>query len=122
MGFNYTGQFNSYVAKASGQLVAYARDPRRYKLPKYTQLVPVETELFLYYEIHPDDFVRQVLDDESIWRDGAKRPEVTGQRIRHKTREVQAVRRDYDFQIGWKTLARADYNVLLANTRAGGVV
>ena len=118
MPFVSTGAFNGYIAKATGQLIAYARDPKRYKVAKYTQLVPADAELFLYYEIHPDDFVRHHNDYGSVWQDGAKRPEKTGQRIRHRTREGQTIRHDYDFQIGWKTLKRADYNVLLANTRA----
>lgn len=116
--FRYTGQFNSYVAKATGQVIAQARDPKKYKLNKYTQLVKTDDELFLYYYIHPDDFVRHYNDKASVWEDGQKRPEKTGQRVRHKTREGQAIRRDYDFQIGWRTLKRADYNVLLSNTRS----
>lgn len=116
MPFVYTGQFNGYVPKATGQLIAYGRDPRKYKLNRYTQLIPVDDALFIYYEIHPDDFVRQAVDNGAIWEDGAKRPEQTGQRVRHKTVEGQCIRRDYDFQIGWETLTRADYNVLMANT------
>lgn len=55
---------------------------------------------------------------QAIWVDGAKRPEVTGQRMRHKTQEFQCIRYDYDFQVGWRTLQNADYKVLLANTNS----
>lgn len=116
--FRYTGQFNSYVPKATGQVIAQARNPKKYKVNKWTQLVKADDELFVYYFIHPDDFVRHYNDNASVWEDGQKRPERSGQRVRHKTREGQAIRRDYDFQIGWRTLKRADYNVLLANTRS----
>lgn len=118
MAFKYTGQFNSYVAKATGQVIAFARDPKKYKLNKYSQLIKADADLFLYYKIHPDDFVRHVRDQGAVWIDGQKRPEKTGQRIRHDTVEGQCIRRDYDFQVGWKTLKVADYNVLLANTKA----
>jgi hypothetical protein len=118
MAFQYTGQFNGYVAKATGQVIAFARDPKKYKLNKYTQLVKSDTELGTYYLIHPDDTVRLVSDNANVWMDGAKRPERTGQRVRHKTAEFACVRRDYDFQIGWRTLQTADYKVLLANTNS----
>lgn len=118
MAFRYAGQFNSYIPKVTGQVINYARDPKKYKLNKYTQLIKTEAPIGVYYKIHPDDHVRFINDQETIWEDGAKRPEVTGNRIRHDTVEFQTVRRDYDFQIGWKTLQVADYKVLLANTNA----
>jgi hypothetical protein len=118
MPYVYTGQFNGYVAKATGQLIAFARNPTKYKLNKYTQLVPTKDELGIYYLLHPDDFVRTLPPAASTWVDGAKRPEMTGQRVRHKTAEFQCIRYDYDFQIGWRTLQNADYKVLLANTNS----
>ena len=118
MAYAYSGQFNSYVAKATGQIIAFARNPKRYKVNQYTQLVPTKTELGLYYYLHPDDFVKAGTPNEALWMDGAKRPEKTGQRIRHKTQEFQCMRYDYDFQIGWRTLQVADYKVLLANTNS----
>lgn len=118
MAFRYGGQFNSYVPKVTGQVVNYARDPKKYKLNRYTQLVKSEAPVGVYYLIQPDDQVRHVNDEETIWEDGAERPKVTGNRIRHDTVEFQTVRHDYDFQIGWKTLQVADYNVLLANTNS----
>lgn len=116
MAFKYGGQFNAYVAKATGQIINYARDPKRYKLAKYSQVVKHDDAVGIYYKIHPDDFVRAVAPKEQVWEDGAKRPFRTGNRIRHDTVEFQAIRYDYDFQIGWATLKSADYNVLLANT------
>jgi hypothetical protein len=118
MAFVYTGQFNSYVAKATGQVINFARDPKKYRLNKYTQLVKSDAPIAFYYKIMPDDQVRFVTRKDKVWEDGGKRPEVTGQRIRHDTVEFQCIRYDYDFQIGWKTLQLADYNVLLANTNS----
>lgn len=116
--YNFTGQFNSYIAKANGQVIANARDPKKYRVNKYTRAIKVEEALFVYYYIHPDDFVRTPATKSSVWYDGQERPEISGQRIRHKTREGQCIRYFEDFQIGWETLKRADYNVLLGNTRA----
>lgn len=113
-----TGQFNAYVPKATGQVIAHARDPKKYKINKYTQLVKTENAIGVYYHIHPDDFVRFTRREKAVWEDGQKRPEVTGQRVRHKTVEFQCIRYDYDFQIGWETIQRADFNVLMANTRS----
>lgn len=118
MAFRYTGQFNSYVPKATGQIIAYARDPAKYRINKYTQLVKSDAPIAFYYKIQPDDHVRFVTRKDKVWEDGAKRPEVTGQRMRHDTVPFQTIREDYDFQIGWKTLQLADYNVLLGNTNA----
>lgn len=118
MGFQYTGQFNAYTARATGQVIANARDPKKYKINKYTQLVKTDDELFQYYLVHPDDFVRSVRPQSKVWIDGQKRPEISGQRARHRTESGQAIRYDEDFQIGWRTLKKADYNVLLANTKS----
>ncbi len=118
MAFRYAGQFNGYVAKATGQIINYARNPKKYKLNKYSQLLETKDPLFIYYKIQPDDQVRLVTNKDAIWQDGAKRPEVTGNRIRHDVVEGQCIRYDYDFQIGWLTLQSADYNVLLANTNS----
>lgn len=118
MAFRYAGQFNGYVAKATGQIISFGRNIKRYKLNKYTQLVKTNDPLFIYYKIQPDDQVRLVTNKDAVWMDGAKRPEVTGNRIRHDVVEGQCIRYDYDFQIGWLTLQSADYNVLLANTNS----
>lgn len=118
MAFKYTGQFNGYVPKATGQVISYIRDPKKYKLNKYSQLVESKAPLGFFYKIHPDDAARFVRRQGRVWEDGQKRPEVTGQRMRHDIVQFQTVRYDYDFQIGWKTLDNADYNVLLANTHS----
>ncbi len=80
--------------------------------------MPSKEALGIYYLLHPDDSVRFITRKSAVWEDGQKRPEKTGQRIRHKTAEFQCIRYDYDFQIGWQTLQSADYKVLLANTNA----
>jgi hypothetical protein len=106
MAFQYAGQFNAFVPKVTGQVIGNARDPKKYKINRYTQLIKAPAPLGVYYKVHNDDFVRQVADKERTWEDGAKRPEVTGNRVRHDTAEFQTIRKDYDFQIGWRTLAR----------------
>ena len=80
--------------------------------------MPAPEDLFLYYLIHPDDFVTHYNQTAAIWQDGQLRPMKSGQRIRHDQVQGQCVRYDYDFQIGWKTLKSADYNVLMANTKS----
>ncbi len=116
--FEQAGPYSGYIAKATGQVIAYARDPKKYRINRYTQLLKSDTELGVYYEIHPDNFVRQTGRKRRVWFDGERRPESTGNRIRHRPVEFRTIRYDYDFQIGERTAKTASYDLLMANTRS----
>lgn len=117
MAFPHFGGYNSFVPAATGQIIGYMRNPKRYRVNNYVQLIPTQKTVFVWYKLHPDDMGQRVLTDaEWVWTDGAKRPENHANKMRFDTVEAQCIRRNYDFVLGWETLEQADVNVLVAHT------
>lgn len=112
----YPGSFNSFVPRVTGQVISFVRDPKKYRVNQYTQLVKSDNSVGVYYKIHADDGMRLESIDEHTWHDGALRPRWKNEGVRHETVEFQTVRQDFGFTIGWKTLKQADYNILFGYT------
>ena len=114
--------FNAFLPAATGQIISWIRDPAKYKLNQYTQLVRSEQPVGVYYRFNADDSVRVVTDEEHSWADGDSRriklSNAEGQRF--DTTEFQCKRRNYGTKIGWQALEsgkRDQLNLLLANTK-----
>jgi hypothetical protein len=114
--------FNAFVAAATGQIINWIRDPAKYKVNQYTQLVRSEQPVGVYYRLHADDSVRVVTDEEHAWADGDSRRQklsnAEGQRF--DTVEFVCKRRNYGSKIGWQALEsgkRDQLNLLIANTK-----
>lgn len=117
MGFVYASGFNTFVPAATGQLIAYVRNPDSYAVNKYVQLIRTEKRVFVWYKVHRDDMGQRVVtDSEWVWEDGADRPRNAANSLRFDNVESQTIRRNYDFVIGWEALEQADVNLLLAHT------
>lgn len=116
MTMRYPGSFNSFVPRVTGQVISFVRDPKKYRINQYVQLVRSEASIGVYYKIHVDDGMRLEAPDEHVWHDGAMRPRWKHEGIRHDLVEFQTVRKDYGFTIGWKALKQADYQILFGYT------
>jgi hypothetical protein len=116
MAFVAPGSFNAYVAQATGQVISYIRDPAKYRVMQYTQLVHTAKDIGVYYKIHPDDSARLVNDEARVWADGARRPYQDDDSLRFDTVEFQTTRRDFNANLGWKTIEQADLKVLVGHT------
>jgi hypothetical protein len=116
----YASGFNAFVAEATGQVIAFVRDPSKYKYNQYTQLVKSPATVGLYYKLHVDDVQRLTDLNETAWEDGAKRPNPNkGDGIRFEPTEFQCVRHDFPFSIGWKALdmgQRSGLKLLIAHS------
>jgi hypothetical protein len=112
---NFFGGFNSFVPQATGQVISFIRDPKKYRLNQYAQLVPSPKDIGVYYRLGVDQPVRVVNDQENVWEDGKKRPEQHENQLKFDTVEFQTVRRDYGYTIGWKTVEQADVKVMVAH-------
>lgn len=116
MAYQYPGDFSAFVPRATGQIISHIRDPKKYRVNQYVQLVKCDTSVGVYYKIHVDDGMRLETGDEHIWKDGHLRPQWKHVGIRHDLVEFQTVRKDYGDAIGWQTLKQADYDVLYGST------
>lgn len=115
--YQYPSVFNAYIPAATGQVIAYVRDPKSYKINSYAQLVPAKKSVFIWYEFHPDDMGQRVPSTvEPVWADGAERPRNPQNTFRFRPVEGQTVRYNYDFQIGWQALEQADLPILVMHT------
>lgn len=73
------GQSNTYVpvALAGDKLtVDFARDPKRFKVARYSQVIPVEKDTGYYLYLSPDEAGRILNADlrDFVWYDGADAP------------------------------------------------
>jgi len=116
MTMRYISGFNAFVAKATGQVISYIRDPKRYRLVDYVQMVRSPAPVGVYYKLDVDQPVRVESVDEDAWADGAMRPRNTHNQMRHDLVEFQCVRRNRGFEIGWQAIETADYKVLVAHS------
>lgn len=104
----YASGFNAFVAEATGQVIAFVRDPGRYKYNQYVQLVPTPAPVGIFYKLHVDDVQRLTDLNETAWEDGAERPNANkGDGIRFEPTEFQTVRHNFPFMLGWKALDTA---------------
>lgn len=116
MAYVYPGSFNSFVPQATGQVISFMRNPARYKLMQYVQLVKSEKSVGVYYKINPDDSARLPNTDETVWHHGAKRPTHQHEGVRHDLVEFQTTRHDFGFTLDWEVVKQADYPILVGYT------
>lgn len=112
----FLGAFSSYVPQATGQVISFMRDPKKFKLNAYSQYVQSEKEVGVYYRIGVDQPVRVVNDNLNIWADGFKRPESKDNQLKFDLVEFQTVRRNWDYTLGWKYIKQADADVLVLHS------
>lgn len=116
MALGFFSGFAGFVPAATGQVISFIRDPKKYKINSYAQLVPTSKSVGLYHRIGVDQPVRVVNDEENVWEDGAKRPPHRGNQLKYDTMEFQTVRRDFGFTIGWKAIEQADVKLMVTHT------
>ncbi len=104
--------FAGFVPAATGQLIAFVRDPKNYRVNDYVQMVPSKKTVGVYHRIGNDQSVRVVNDEENIWEDGFERSRFHDNKPKYDTIEFQTKRRTYGFSIGWITLDVADVDLL----------
>lgn len=117
MTLQVTSQFNAYIPEATGQVIAFIRDPKKYKYNEYTQLIKAPTELGVYLKLEADNFQRFVTTDEDHWPDGARAPENKHNRTKHDWVEFQCFRRVDSTLVGWLVQEQAAYKALLVETK-----
>lgn len=103
----FLSAFNGFIPQATGQVISYLRDPKKFKLAKYVQYIQTPATVGVYARIHRDDSVRVVTDNDFTWADGADRPQGDWNQLRFEWVEFSVKRRNYPFRIGQIALEQA---------------
>jgi len=118
MALQHLSAFSGFVPAATGQLIAFMRDPKKYRINNYAQLVPTSKPVGVYKRMGVDQVVRAVNDEMNIWADGKKRPEFHENQLKFEDIEFQTTRRTEGFTIGWEAIENADIKVLQLHSDA----
>src|SRR4051812_47131644 len=100
MTLRHAGPNNGYIPSATGQVVAFIRQPDKFKMNNYVQLIPVDTPVFEYTILGRDESVRVKTDAEFGWEDAADMPSGDAYKSRFTTAEGACKRRAYPWRVG----------------------
>lgn len=111
----FLGPYNGFVPEATGQLIAYMRDPKKYALNQYAQYVKTPKTVGLYAKLDPDQPVRIVSQEEWAWADGDPRPAGNTNQLRFEMVEFATQRRDFPYTIGDLAVENCSWEVIAAH-------
>lgn len=116
-------QSNTYVpvALAKDKLVIdFARDPKRFKVAQYTQVIPVEQDTGYYLYLDPDEAGRILNTDarDFVWYDGADAPRRHSGTQEFEFRPYRTTRYEFDFTLGWKAVQQASWEIVARHAAA----
>lgn len=103
----FLGPNNGFIPQATGQVIAFMRDPKEFKLNEYVQYLQTDKPVAVYYRLQIDDLIRMPGDNFFVWADGADRPEGDWNQVRFEEIEFSCKRRNYPFRVGWVALETA---------------
>jgi hypothetical protein len=114
---------NTYVpvALAKDKLVVdFARDPKRFKVAQYTQVIPVEKDTGYYLYLDPDEAGRILNTDarDFVWYDGADAPRRHSGTQEFEFRPYRTTRYQFDFTLGWKSVQHASWEIVARHAAA----
>lgn len=99
---------NGFIPEATGQAIAYVRDPNRFKLNQYVQLVNAPKPLVVYATLDPDQPARVPTSDMFRWAPGNYRPRGTNNMGNFVWNEVLCERYDYGYTVDYQSIDAAD--------------
>ncbi len=110
-------QSNTYVpvALAGDQLmVDFSRNPKRFKLPNYTQIIPVTKDTGYYLYLAPDEAGRILNSDlrDFVWYDGSDPPRKHDSTQEFEFRPFHTTRYAYEATLGYKAVEQATWQIV----------
>lgn len=99
---------NGFIPEATGQVVAFARKPERFKINTYVQYIPCSKPIGVYVELGRDEPVRIVSDEEYAWEDGDDAPAGHQYKIPFQVKEFRTFRRAYPWTLGYQLIDNTD--------------
>src|SRR5258708_1373447 len=104
----YLSATDGFIPQATRQAIAYVRDPARFKLNQYVQLIRAPKPVVVYAFLDPDQPVRVENDQMFAWEDGNPRPLPSNNTGNFVWNEVRCFRRDYGWSMGEQALEAAE--------------
>ncbi len=98
---------NGFVPAATGQAIAFVRNPKEFRVNQYVQNIQSPEPIGLYAVLDPDQPARVVTDQEFAWADGDPRPVGSNNMGNFYWAEFRCFRRDYPYQIGEQAIKAA---------------
>lgn len=98
---------NTFIPEATGLAVAYVRDPGRFKLNTYAQIVNAPEPVGVYAVLDPDYAVRMVEDADWRWEDGDDAPDGNQNVGNFKWEEFRIFRRAFPYSLGEEAVDNA---------------
>lgn len=98
---------NGFIPEATGQAIAFVRDPKRFKLNQYAQLINAPKPLVLYAVLDPDQPARVPNSDMFRWAPGNYRPRGTNNMGNFVWNEVLCERFNYGYTTDYQSVDSA---------------
>jgi len=116
------GFINTFVPshEATGKLIVdFARNPARFKLARYAQVIPVQQSAGYFLYLPPEDVGRILNADlrDFVWQDGAEVPKHHANR-EFEFRPYRTQRYVYEFAIGNEAVQQASWDVVAKHAEA----
>ena len=108
MSQRYLSGTNGFVPTATGQAIAFVRDPARFKINGYVQNIRSPKVLGLYAILDRDQPARVPTNQEFLWTDGDSRPAGNNNTGTFQWKEFLCIRRDYPYTVGEQAIEQAD--------------
>jgi len=115
----YSSANNTYIPTFSPEasealIVSYARDPKRFKVNRYTQVTKVDKQVGKYIRLNAYDASRLLTTDgsDAAWADGADRP--INSDVNFEYPQYSTYRRSLGFHVGELASEQAAWDIVAA--------
>lgn len=103
----YLSASNGWLPEATGQAIAFVRNPSRFKIMEYVQLINCPKPLVAYATLDFDQPARVPNTDMNRWPDGNFRPAGNNNMGNFLWHEVLTERYDYPYTVGYQAIESA---------------
>lgn len=108
MSQRYLSGTNGFVPSATGQAIAFVRDPAKFKVNSYVQNIRSPKVIGLYAVLDRDQPARVPTNQEFLWTDGDPRPAGNNNTGTFQWRDFLCIRRDYPYTVGEQAIEQAE--------------
>lgn len=111
---------NTYIPSydATGVILAYTRDPKKFRLPQYTRSFNVTKDQGYYLSLDTAEPVRLVSENDFVWEDGADSAAGNDGKLDFEYKPYKTVRLRKGFAIGKKAVDQATWPILAQHSHS----
>lgn len=106
--FAAAGAHNGYIPQATGQCIAFVRNPEEFPINKWVSLTPSPQPTGFYSRLDRDNGVRTAGIDSDVWADGADLPSGQFFTSRFTITEFRTERHAVPWELGAQAVDNAD--------------